>query len=158
MLAAFLASGFFLSHLLYRHTRNIRFKLGKGCGLIGSALALAAWIAMPPLGAWAAALLAAAVTLAGVAAAQGAQAYYGQEDDPRVVIDEFAGYLWSVVFLPKQAWVLIAAFIGFRLLDVFKPLGIRRLEELPGGLGCMMDDVAAGWLTALILASILFFC
>ena len=32
----------------------------------------------------------------------------------------------------------------FRLLDIFKPLGIRRMESLPGGVGVMMDDILAG--------------
>ena len=34
--------------------------------------------------------------------------------------------------------------ITLRALDVLKPLGIHRLEQLPGGLGIMMDDFAAG--------------
>ena len=32
----------------------------------------------------------------------------------------------------------------FRLLEIFKPLGIRRMESLPGGIGVMMDDILAG--------------
>jgi phosphatidylglycerophosphatase A len=32
----------------------------------------------------------------------------------------------------------------FRLLDILKPLGIRRMENLKGGVGVMMDDVLAG--------------
>ena len=32
----------------------------------------------------------------------------------------------------------------FRLFDIFKPLGIRRMESFPGGIGVMMDDILAG--------------
>jgi phosphatidylglycerophosphatase A len=32
----------------------------------------------------------------------------------------------------------------FRFFDILKPLGIRRMEKLPGGVGVMMDDVLAG--------------
>ena len=46
-----------------------------------------------------------------------------------------------------------AAFVLFRLLDIFKPLPfIRRMEQLPRGLGVMMDDVVAGIVGALIMA------
>nr|WP_294950118.1 phosphatidylglycerophosphatase A [uncultured Mucilaginibacter sp.] len=31
----------------------------------------------------------------------------------------------------------------FRFFDILKPLGIRKLEALPGGTGVMMDDVLA---------------
>ncbi len=41
----------------------------------------------------------------------------------------------------------------FRLFDIVKPPPCRKLEDLPGGTGIMMDDVAAG-LYALIIAQI----
>lgn len=40
--------------------------------------------------------------------------------------------------------VLIAGFALFRLFDIIKPFGIARLQNLPGGLGCVADDLAAG--------------
>ena len=36
------------------------------------------------------------------------------------------------------------AFALFRLFDIFKPLGIRKMESLPGGWGVMMDDILSG--------------
>lgn len=56
---------------------------------------------------------------------------------------------------PKAAcpwW--IAAFALFRLLDIWKPWPIRNLQHLNAGLGVVMDDVAAGLLTGLILAGV----
>ncbi len=84
--------------------------------------------------------------------AAGRMAAYLKEEDPRpVVIDEVAGTLLGFLFLPARWPVLIAGFLIFRFLDILKPFGIRRLEDLPGGWGIMMDDLAAGLLTNLAL-------
>ena len=66
-------------------------------------------------------------------------------DDPgRVVIDEAAGFLVTVAFLPHSFWMTIAGFFIFRALDILKPTPARQLEALPGGWGIVLDDVAAG--------------
>jgi len=65
-------------------------------------------------------------------------------DPKRCVVDEFAGVWVTCLFLPTTWPWLLAAFLIFRALDIVKPLGIRRLENLPGGVGVMADDVAAG--------------
>jgi phosphatidylglycerophosphatase A len=39
---------------------------------------------------------------------------------------------------------LLAGLVLFRFFDIVKPLYIRRMEQLPGGVGVMMDDVLAG--------------
>ena len=44
----------------------------------------------------------------------------------------------------------------YRFFDIVKPLGIRRMEDLPGGVGVMMDDVLAGVYSAVILLAINF--
>jgi phosphatidylglycerophosphatase A len=73
------------------------------------------------------------------------------KDAPSIVIDEFAGYLVSVFFLPLEAGYILAAFILFRAFDILKPPPVRLLERLGGGAGVMADDVAAGVLTNLVL-------
>lgn len=51
----------------------------------------------------------------------------------------------SGLIVQNGGWpVLLAGFTLFRLFDVWKPLGIDRLQNLPGGLGCAVDDLAAG--------------
>ena len=77
----------------------------------------------------------------------------GEEDsDPkRCVIDEFGGMWATCLFLPATWGWLLAAFVTFRALDILKPFGIRRLERLPGGIGIMADDLAAGLFGALAL-------
>lgn len=42
----------------------------------------------------------------------------------------------------------------FRLFDIFKPLGIRSLERLPGGYGMMADDILSGIYAAIILVAL----
>ena len=75
-------------------------------------------------------------------------------DPKRVVIDEWAGVWATVAFLPTTwAW-LLAGFLIFRVLDIAKPLGIRKLEKIHGGFGVMLDDLAAGVLGAIILNAI----
>ncbi len=77
---------------------------------------------------------------------------FGKKDPGLVVVDEVLGQ-W-VTLLGATAYNPIsfgAAFVLFRLLDIWKPGPIRRLEKLPGGYGIMADDLAAGAAGALIL-------
>lgn len=67
------------------------------------------------------------------------------KDSGHIVIDEFCGYLVAVMFVPREIGYLFAAFVLFRLFDIFKPPPIRRIEKsVPGGAGIMLDDVMAG--------------
>ena len=54
------------------------------------------------------------------------------------------------------------AFLGFalfRVIDIFKPLGCRKVEEMcPGGWGVMLDDVLAGFYALVIVWVIKLFC
>lgn len=70
--------------------------------------------------------------------------YWG-EDPSRVVVDEMVGVWITLLAAPAgHVWYGLAAFVLFRFFDILKPLGIRRMEKLPGGVGVMMDDVLAG--------------
>lgn len=93
----------------------------------------------------------AAVTVAGIYVSSLAERILNQKDPGHIVIDEFAGYLVSMMFLPVTAGYLIAAFVLFRGFDILKPPPIRGLQNLPGGWGVMVDDIAAGIYTNLIL-------
>lgn len=83
-------------------------------------------------------------TFAGVWSANRLEPYWG-EDPSRIVVDEMVG-----VWIPLLAaggdnlWYALAAFVLFRFFDILKPLGIRRMEALPGGIGVMMDDILSG--------------
>lgn len=76
-----------------------------------------------------------------------------EDPDPnKVVIDEVAGQLAALlIFADVNLWSLLAAFVLFRIFDIAKPLGIRRLEAIPNGWGIMLDDLAAGILAAVVI-------
>jgi phosphatidylglycerophosphatase A len=66
-------------------------------------------------------------------------------DPSEVVVDEVVGMLITVFLHSKNLETLLIGFILFRFFDIVKPSLVRKVEELPGGLGIMMDDVVAGF-------------
>ena len=72
-------------------------------------------------------------------------------DPKQAVWDEFIGMWATCILVPKTIPWMAGAFICFRILDIWKPWPIRRLERLHGGLGIMSDDLLAGVLGAAIL-------
>jgi phosphatidylglycerophosphatase A len=87
---------------------------------------------------------AAAATMIGTPAASIVARECGREDPGLVVIDEVAGQWLALASSPVNARHALLAFVLFRLFDITKPPPVRQLERLHGGLGIMMDDVAAG--------------
>lgn len=95
-------------------------------------------------------LLTAGLLVLGTVAAQRVEPAWGK-DSSRVVIDEVAGMWVAVLFVPLTGPRLLAGLVLFRFFDIVKPLFIRKMEQLPGGLGVMMDDVLAGIYANLLL-------
>ena len=118
-------------------------------GTAGALLAFAVWYVLSFLVSssallWLTVLLVLAFTVAGVWAANRLEQAWG-EDPSRVVVDEMVGCWITLLAAPAgHLWYGLAAFGLFRLFDIWKPLGIRRMENLPGGIGVMMDDVLSG--------------
>ena len=124
--------------------------VGKGGGTVASAATVALW--------WLAAThhsstallygtLAGALgaTLLGIYVAEVIARESGKKDPSEVVIDEVAGQLITLIGVPLNWKYALASLILFRAFDIVKPPPVRNLEALPGGLGIMMDDVAAGF-------------
>jgi phosphatidylglycerophosphatase A len=86
-----------------------------------------------------------------------AQLYWRKKDDQRIVIDEMMGFLVTMLWVPKTTLTIIAGFILFRLFDIIKPPPIRRLENVKGGYGVVLDDVVAGIYGNIILHIISFY-
>jgi phosphatidylglycerophosphatase A len=95
-------------------------------------------------GAWTLAAAALLVGGAGIWVADRYAAGHGAKDPQEVVIDEVAGQWLALVPLALDPLHFAVGFAAFRLVDTLKPWPIRRLERLPGGLGIMADDLAAG--------------
>jgi phosphatidylglycerophosphatase A len=68
----------------------------------------------------------------------------GDEDPSCVVIDEVAGQMLAFTGIPLHWKSLLLAFILFRVFDIWKPPPLKRLEQIPGGAGIMLDDIGAG--------------
>lgn len=106
---------------------------------------------LPPAGYWAALalLFGLGVYVCGVASRA-----LGRADPGGIVWDEMVGYWLAIALVPVSwAWWL-AAFVLFRVFDIWKPWPIRQLERrVGGGLGVMLDDaVAAGYVLLLLEA------
>jgi phosphatidylglycerophosphatase A len=66
-------------------------------------------------------------------------------DSQEIVIDEVLGFLITMVWLPLTWQALLIGFVLFRVLDIFKPFPISLLDRhVKGGVGVIVDDVAAG--------------
>ena len=49
------------------------------------------------------------------------------------------------------AIVLIGGFLVFRVFDILKPFGIKKLQRYYGGFGVVIDDVVAGLATCAVM-------
>ena len=102
------------------------------------------------------AIAAIVATLVGIPAASIVARESGREDPGLVVIDEVAGQLIALIFLPADWPHAALGLLLFRLFDILKPPPIRQLERLHGGTGIMLDDVAAGVIACAVAQIMLF--
>jgi len=65
-------------------------------------------------------------------------------DAKPIVVDEAIGQSLALLFVPHTLIAFGASFLLFRIFDVWKPLGAREAQALPGGFGVVADDVIAG--------------
>ncbi len=80
---------------------------------------------------------------------------FAQHDCAKIVYDEFCGMFlasWQLSSIPQ----FLVAFLLFRMLDIFKPFPINKLQLLPGGWGVMADDLLAGAVARIILALLIY--
>jgi len=90
-------------------------------------------------------------TVLGTWAAGYADCILGTKDSPSIVIDEIAGFLVAMFLIPF-AWGSVAAgFLLFRFFDILKPWPLKRLQDVAGGPGVMLDDIGAGIYTNVML-------
>lgn len=135
---------------------------GTAAAFAGLLLWYVLYIFLPPLWVTIATLfLIISVTILGAWTSGVMEKYWGP--DPRaVVIDEYVGCWIPLLVAPcataDSDWTWLTALLGFglfRLIDITKPLGCRKVEEkFPGGWGVMLDDVLAGIYALVVLLGI----
>ena len=131
---------------------------GKGGGTVAAAALCIIWIAIPA-GVLTTSLqifITLLVLVAGTWSGNVVDAIWGK-DSSKVVIDEVAGMLITLIFIPISLKYALAGLVLFRFFDIAKPLFIRKMELLPKGWGVMADDVLAGVYAHIVLAIIVEF-
>ena len=90
---------------------------------------------------------------------------FNTNDPPEIVIDEVVGQMlpllaipiYETLYLAPKEYYCIAAFVLFRLFDIWKPFPISYIDNnTKGALGIMLDDILAG-IYAVIVLTIMFF-
>lgn len=95
------------------------------------------------------------VTIYGIWGGNKVERLWGK-DSSKVVIDEVAGMMISLLFVPVTITNVLIALFLFRVFDITKPFFIRDLEKLPGGWGVMADDILAGIYANILLQAIIY--
>jgi len=123
-------------------------------GTAGSAAAIVIGAALVYAGfpRWGFLALAAALWFPAVWSAGVTAKSMGVKDPGCVVVDEVLGQWIALAGARIYNWKsFLAAFLLFRLFDIWKPAPVRQLEALPGGIGINADDALAGVYAALVL-------
>ncbi|MCG2634902.1 MAG: phosphatidylglycerophosphatase A [Gammaproteobacteria bacterium] len=143
--------------LLRRPSWLLLFGFGTGLspkapGTFGTLVAIPCFYLLSPLPlVWRAAVIA-LLFVGGVWLCDRYETATGRHDQGGIVWDEIVGYLLAVILSPFVWWEVIAAFLLFRLFDIWKPGPIGWLDRnTRGGFGVMIDDLAAGVAAALVL-------
>ena len=127
-------------------------RLPKAPGTFGTLAAIPLYLLMFQTGPIIYMILLLLLVPVGIAACEFYEQQAGGHDSQEIVIDEVVGFLITMVWLPMTWQAIVAGFLLFRLLDITKPLLIGYLDKkIQGGLGVMLDDIAAGIIASLIL-------
>lgn len=149
-----------LSQLLRHPTQLLAFGFGAGLvpkapGTFGSLAALPIYYFAQALPALGYAALVAVLFIAGITICARTERELGVHDHPGIVWDEIVGLLATLFMAPSGVlWVAIG-FGLFRLFDIWKPYPISWINRrVGGGLGIMLDDLAAAVCAALVLQAL----
>ena len=97
------------------------------------------------------------VTLVAIWAAGAADRAFDAHDSSRIVVDEVAGYFWTMAAAADRTdpLLLVTGFVLFRFADILKPPPARAIDNrMSGGSGVVLDDVVAGWWAAAALLAL----
>jgi len=81
---------------------------------------------------------------------------HNERKDPSfIVIDEVVGMWIGLFYLPNDFILYSIAFFLFRFFDILKPSFIHHSQNIPNGIGIILDDLLSGIFTFLIMYCIL---
>ena len=96
--------------------------------------------------------IAVTIALAGIWICGESARRIGVHDHGGIVWDEIVGMYITLLVAPVTVVGFALAFVLFRIMDIVKPWPIRDLDHsIHGGLGIMLDDLAAALYAALLL-------
>ncbi len=144
-IAVFLATGFYSGY----------FPIAPGT--IGTVVAIPIYLALRFGGDLAVGIGFAVMTIVAIVSSSAAEEHFGKKDPSAVVIDEIAGMLLTMLFIPFSWKALLAGFLLFRVSDILKPFPGRRCEKLPGGWGIVLDDLVAALYANIAVRLLIFF-
>ena len=125
-------------------------------GTFGSALIVLLYFFLPgSLNLTAVMLSFPVVYFVGVWSSSRCETFWGK-DSGKIVVDEIAGMLATLFFIPLNLKIVVIGFFLFRAFDIFKPFPVRNMENLPRGWGVMTDDVLAGVYANLVIRILIF--
>ena len=129
----------------------------KAPGTVGTLLGFPLFyllVQLPSVFLWVALLL---LFIVGVLACERTGRDLGVSDHGSIVWDEVVAFALVLVFTPRTATGWAAAFVLFRLFDIWKPFPIAYFDRtVKGGFGVMLDDLlAAGYAIAVLQISLL---
>ena len=126
--------------------------LPKAPGTWGTLVGLLLWWPLAGLSLTAYLATVAVLFIVGVASAGAAEKILDRGDPGVGGIDEIVGVLIALAAVPLHPVAALAGFALFRLFDIAKPFPVGWVDRhLHGGLGIMLDDVAAGLYALLVL-------
>jgi phosphatidylglycerophosphatase A len=102
---------------------------------------------------WIAAL---ALIAASILVANNAREDFNAADPKQFILDECAGQFVTFFMVPFSWKALVLGFLLFRFFDIVKPFPVYNMEEIEGGVGITMDDVAAGVMANISLMGMIF--
>ncbi len=127
-------------------------KIPKAPGTFGTLAAIPLWYVMTKLNPIFYMALTFAIVILGIFISEAYERALQIHDSKTIVIDEVAGFLITMVWLPVTWQSVVFGFLAFRFFDIVKPGPIKILDKkIQGGVGVMLDDVAAGIIASLIL-------
>lgn len=149
-----LATGFFISYL---PPLVFKFKKNTGAGFLGTLLAVPFMYILPQDGMLYLIFLLAFWAFAVYICKKVQFKGYTGHDNPKIVIDEVAGYFTAMMFLPRQWPYLLVAFVLFRTFDTLKPWLVKTFDRMENAFGVVFDDVAAGLMANILIQIFIIF-